>query len=1291
MSESSRGQTPRSSLSTSSTTSAATYSYMNGEPSNTALRVGSTNDAQYPLDDAVSSPRHTSQDGDRDIRRSEDGDEELNTRRQRPRRTGGFLLDASPDSRLEEGASRHSVRESGGDKGKGREDGSELSLRRGKTRHSAHRSKQSVGSSPLSVEITNYMSQEGHGLDGASSDTSKLYHQDSNVLDTQAENISTSMRKDLQTEPPSLDTDPAQIVRLALNLSESRRRHVSAARLSPIDSLGGNRRYLSSGQLGPMYPSNSALGTTNGSLRYALQQRTGSRNLSPRTAQLARGLGTPPVTKALENQNSTSEILVAPNYEIQILDNSTLSPSDATLLRAEKARTALELSYEYRRLLQYLPKLPVIQKSRPETAKGVHKANEEHSHRLGRCYNPLQYVRNRKVRTRERMTLDAEKNGWSDIERVRDWVNSIASHEPTLDGVPYLPSFVPVLSYCEENDLSTVSSLRRPNAPATMKASRPRTDWNITSWDLLADAYWLELDDHKKLIEDREGRKLYPNTIPQVEHHNRSSITQLLPRKSASIPRRNQSPEKVNVVVDKQNLQPRERGRPRHQLRGSVTSLQEYSSSQDRKAKWHRKLVRSQSSSSSAESPHGSLSRGPRLYGRGDSRDRQDSAVLERQVLDLLAKEADTIDWGDGNSIHGMQESADKPTGAGVSGGKYDNTGVSLSDEGNNGPKNEKIDLDDELPSTQADSRAYLIEERQPRISLEDPDTTAPSSPIDREVVPSIAINLSPPAFRSKSPSKPLPFPHRSLNYAHSRDRQLVGETDFARPSKTPIVLAKGSMKTVDDDKEASSTPNAAFLSPKKAEGFSRVLRHRGSDSKSLKELKDQKGPQIKTRGLLKSSKLAGFVGNPVSKVGDFLRRRDQFNLSPDLSSPISSYASEASGTDEDLAADETHNIRLTQSTNDLPAGAQSNQKPVNGAAPKYHMSNLPSFVSAPKRTDENEQSRPEHFDVDDHVGRQQLASRLRGRAGGFDRLAPLNLDLDSVSRSRSPSLSRIKTHESNLTESRQPSISASDTSRQPSDRRLSTILGLPGKIGLGGPPVTGLASLETHSRTFQDRFGPEGDHQWSMFVGGAPVISRNVTQKDIIRVRALLLSSGVKAKEILRRFDSIPLSVSPMLQNLQPFSATPLQPLSRSKEHIFAARLLVKNIDGSNVALRRAANEFSQMAIGSFHEQLSSLESRISKSLTPRLRASADEADALSTELATSFRLSVKQLNDNIDHILRRKRRRFRWIRNSGYLLLEWVLLGAMWWVWLVVVLVRLAMGTVGTLWRIGRWLLWL
>ena len=1210
----------------------------------------------------------------------------------RPRHSGGFLLDSTPAVAFERGPKRTTVYGIDSKKGKNKETdlGLGLGLREHRDRYSGHRhNKPSIGSSPLATVVTNVVAPGDYGFDGSSSRASTTLASGSRP------SADRSPRDSTHSDRGSLDTDPAQIVNLALNLSESRRRQASIGRLSPIDALGNNRRIVSAGQLGPGLTLTPVIGSTGGSLRYQLQQqRKGARNISPRSDLL----GGPELTAYGGQQTQEPELSdeppIVPWYDLQLLDDLSFNPSDATLSRAEKAKTSLELLYEYRRLLQYLPRLPTPPKSRPSTARGGVKPAQEVSRSLGRVYNPLQYVRNRKVRGRERKEFDAEADGWKDVDKVRAWVNTVASHPKDLpakvdDKYP-LPTFEPAAKAENRSDDPSMLSPHRANVPSITKitrAPRPRSDWVSNPWDLLADAYWLELDGHKMLIEDREGHKILPIIKPQMDPVPRSSrdIPRIPPRRSASIPRTDLSPERPKLTGDMPDTSSKDRGRRRHQLRDSITGLRDYNSSQDRKARWHRKLVRSRSSSSSEESAPGSSDRNPRLRGRGDSRERQDSAVLERQVMELLAKEAENVNWGSLEAVTGHDPDAELSVEDTVEAHKSNGRTVELRSTRANSKERKRQSRD--LSPRKGESANGI--EYKPRVSFDDLDLTAPSSPVDKEVVPSIAINLSPPGSRSGSPHKPMPFQHRPLRLEHNKGKANVDETDFAAVSYNTSAeigskyhqnrFSSGHNSTGYDD-EVLLSSNEGLLSPKTAEAIGKGPRRRRSDSRSLRGFRDES--ESKIRGLLKGSRLADIVGKPVSKVGDLLFRKDGGNRPSNIQSPTSSYVSEASDPDEDPSGN--RDMGQKRSSVELAGRRMLPNASSNGQSPKYHMNNLPSFRSPDKKI-QREKVDASTLSEDDHITRQQRELRGRRRPSRLDRLAPPNLDMRAVSPGPSPSSDRYETPEADMSdESCRPSATASDIGARRSHQQA--LLGMPGKLRQDGPPPTGLAGLDNRHRGSST--GPELEHHWSISNCETSAVRGAVSQRDITRVRAFLLSSGVKAKEITRRANEIPTTPSPLLQEAQDITGITAAPVPRCQQQQLAARLLVKFIDSNHTQLSQALERFSHEPSDSFHEQLKTMDSHVATALTPRVRASADDADALNLELSTSYRLDVKRLNDSIDHILRRKRRRFRWMRRGGYLLLEWMLLGAMWWVWLIVVVFRFATGFIGGVWRVGRWL---
>jgi len=179
-----------------------------------------------------------------------------------------------------------------------------------------------------------------------------------------------------------------------------------------------------------------------------------------------------------------------------------------------------------------------------------------------------------------------------------------------------------------------------------------------------------------------------------------------------------------------------------------------------------------------------------------------------------------------------------------------------------------------------------------------------------------------------------------------------------------------------------------------------------------------------------------------------------------------------------------------------------------------------------------------------------------------------------------------------------------------------------------------------------------------------------------------------VKAAEICRRAYLVR---DPPANFLVQLAKEPHRPIPRKEEHVVAARILVRDIDTTHKEHQDALEKFSNITIPALHSRLQDLDDLVSNSLVLRARSAADDAGAQSTQLTTTRTLAVKQLNDGIDLVIRRRRRRLRWARRLGYVLLEWTVLGLMWWVWLVVMVIKTVKGSVRAVVGVVRWMLFL
>ena len=1167
-------------------------------------------------------------------------------------------------------------------------------------RRPVHQRQHSLGSSPLATEIVNVKPEEEDAFAsarGVSNSTntgsvgSSTGSQKARQNHDDREGANTNQRR----SAIGFDTDPSQIVNLALNLSESRRRNFSSGGFLLGRESPPSKRLSSYGQSYGQPQLGLPYSTSGGSLRQHLQQqRQSHRHSSARSNKSSHGRAAVSPGLQSDTQDKRTASTLVPDLRSDVVDNALFKASDATLARVQKAKEAFELSYEYRRLLKQLPELPSPSSSRPATGRKG-RDREQDDQLLGRGYNPLQYVRNRRIRLRERKPLRAEADGWKDVNKVRDWVNNVESERQHahVDGGISLPPFDAPGAGSSILDGIQAPSIAQSKLKAADNPGRPHNDWTFMPWDLLADAYWLHQGDNFKRIEDHSGNKMLDCLRrPDVVSPRTSKEYARKTRTSTSIPRGDTSPERP------QNLAKTSHPAQKQQIRRGQKPLDAGSLLEDRgrKGRWTKGFIRSREPSTSDDSDDG-ISRRIKDRDRPE-RDRLDNIALEKQMMDLLAKEEDDNRQSltDAEAAHHTRKESSTSDGPQPNGSPIEQRKQlpkAPQRLKTDSPVKQRASLS---PKTSFDGHRF----NHQRMSSDDLDLTRPNSPTVAGFIPSIAINLSPstsPRATAASPEKsPTAISDASQQHKRSDSKPAVSEHDFGTESRASLELTRPSTSEEppsDAGNLARLTDSAKnFLSPTK----SRTLghKHRVNDSRSFRNLKDQSEPESRLRGILKGGRLAEIVGSQVSRAGDMLWRKDGANNALAGASPTSDHGSTDSDVDDaDISA-------LESSPNDLSRVTTSNddmdrtKRPSTALErkPKYFMSNLPSFRSPNERKDSLAQS-PNSSPVLDPISRQQRVQKERTRSSRFDRLAPPRIDMRGVSPSASPTASRAQSPTAGEEEASRASSVDDFRSRVSSHGRLNDMLGIPGKVGtvIKGPTPTGLSKFEAQPQQGRPRPNLEGKRQWSISDRGMAATSGTITKRDIARVRALLLSSGIKASEIARRADEVPDQPSKLLQGIEDAIDEPLPRAAPAQEHVVAARLLVRAVENTNNQLQDAESRFTSVTVKDLSGRIHTIGKRINASLSPLVRDSADDADAFSAELTTTHTLSVKQLNDRVDLILRRRRRRSRLIRRSGWAVLEWTVLGIMWMVWFIVVIVRLIRGTVTGSVRAVKWLFWL
>ncbi|PVH83995.1 hypothetical protein DL98DRAFT_411994 [Cadophora sp. DSE1049] len=1169
-------------------------------------------------------------------------------RSHRSRTSGGFLLSNAAfeppmDSATSSGSAIESVlrqRHSVGDqKGK-------TALKSPEKKHRKRRSNigTSVGGSPLAANVVT----AGNGVESRDHEPA-------------AKAMATSTA-------PALDVDSAQIVNLALNLSESRR--------------NAQRRVIST----PLPPATGGLGEsfTGGSLRHHLQQqRRVSRNVSPKPDRGEKTMTASPRLASGQRVNSPLQ----PSFDSQQDGQYQYHFSASTLARAEKAKNAIELMAQYRRLLQYVPPLKPQALEKTSTASPAGTApgspvlssslgpsrtisNTSSNRPLGRPYNPLQYIRNRKVRSRNSRAIDGEAQGFGDLEKVSSWVDAVshqASSEDAQADCLMMPQFSKAADDAASPFGSPQSGQGKPHS-APVKVKRPRIDWVTNPADMIADVFWLEQDDNKKLIEDRHGLKIFPpskelkrpisrseepevkNTSPKAKADDLGLDMRMLDTKLPEFksvkPESERFPDLSTSRARKKFRDVRAAARLHHGHSGSFSHLRSSRSRSD--------------DSDSDESDDSMPRRRRRRSGTADSYD-NGKGILEKQMMEILAKEAEEARWASRDNAGKRNDPIPlKPLPkdmAKANGSAGHSRSASLvKDSRANGGSSGRASL--EVPGMNG------------RGSMEDLNTTAPNSPSTKasklgdRFIPSIAMDLSSGRSRPTSPSR------RPLSRMRSKIRPFYERSHESDQPDIDVVASIEQDQESPDPRRRSMSPVKKIIS-RTTDESQKAFRKSGS----IRKGKEESG----IRGLFKNAR------NPVSRVSDLLWRKE--------ASPGQGNSSGFSTDESDI--EEIRNPQKVTHSRDSSVGTpfedaedpspQVEKKSyINGVPP------LPIFTSPFERRGRPTRMQSDESYVAPNSRLRQLPTREERRKFGSNNMldAP-RIDVHNASPTSSPDTAPMDRfhRDSSVSDIDSRRNSVNDVHR--ADARLNSILGLPGKRR-NALPITGLSSLET---THDHRPSLEG-RQWSISDRSPSEHRGPMNRREIARVRALLLSSGIKAKEISRRaaeLKDLRADKDPLYEDIADMAHEDVEPVPKSQQHRLAARIISDDVQLSSQIWQDSADTFVNDTVNVLMSRIGSLQHRLVDNLTPMTRTAADEADEVSKDLVTSQMLKVKRIGDKIDKMTRTRRRRFRWLRRGGWVLVEWALVGIMWYVWFMVVIARVVMGVGRGIVGSVRWLLWL
>ncbi|KAJ4286462.1 hypothetical protein N0V90_013162 [Kalmusia sp. IMI 367209] len=1168
------------------------------------------------------------------------GERDFAQRKQRNRKSGGFLLDSAFHSGSRARRSHNGGREADAKDKQSSHDSHRND--RGERVEKHHVAYGTANSSPLSREVR--MTDAGGAdterrVDSVNTEEHGAHGIQVGKMRTGALEVPSTAHERGQipeATTPRSAFDPNQIVHMALNLSESRRRNLNAGQLLTPQARVPSGTHRDGSFHSP--------GTGSGHLKqYFNEQRRVSRNISPFGDKGSPGPGR---HMSMSMQRRGSMLAQGQQY----------TPSEASMRRADKFRAFIELRVEYLRLLEFLPPLKpdssapgnfvVMANNVPGSPHAQLTRMPSHinsQYELGRPYNPLQFLRNRRSRARERKAFDHQPEEFADVQEVRKWIDRVeeAVQSPSyrrLDGVA-LPR------YHEDH-----GSAAEPPKPA-----RPNKVWIFTIEELLADAHWLEHGDNKTIVEDRHGRKIFPPKEPQKQ-----DFLQLRSSKEYPEARRKSWVEGLAGVADNHNTTGdeseglSERGRKRR-----ILPTFRAESPKHKKHIWSgSKQAGSHTDSSDSDSDtHKRRSRKTQRIVDGDN-DTGPLALRMKQLMEREAKETGTAQtpilftpdtpnkWG--------QDRAEEHE-------EFTRSSFEASASANGSTRMTPIDLGLKLPPKQrTDPELSKDPSKEYRSSFEEFDSTAPSTPIHQRHYPHIDGDSPPP---SRAGSERKKFKKSKLDFLRSEESKANRLEHQFRPGSADSDKKQSYRNASEEIEEGTGIGSAIWAAPGAVKNF---LGHRKNDSVSslpspVKDnRRDVKEPPSAVTRFIKG------VKNEGSKVGEFIFRKDRPADDSDTDLAEDQPIVVDSETDEDFGSlRRRRRPNLGRSTTAETAGSVTSKK-TSG----YHLE-LPSFRSSyQSKIDEDSDSQ-----LSDHHITRQARETAKNRSPRFDKLAPPPIDL-----------SRIST--------------ATSISPSPSQDRISQLLARPGGVGHAGLPVTALAkdkaSQDSSERRSSSRPTLEGKRHWSITDDKDHVLSRKTTSSiisssEIASVRALFLCSGIKAKEINRRALEVREHPPSFLIRAAKSAKADLYGVSRKEEHVLAAHILVNSFEASTQALHHSANAFRESKVVELTSMINGLKDKVDAELFTRVRNSGDQAVKMTSWVSADAPLTVKQITDDIDHMLRMRRRRTRWIRRVGWTTLEWMLLGFMWCAWLVVTLVRVVVRVVGVAWRVSKWLLWL
>ncbi|RKF58881.1 hypothetical protein GcM3_179017 [Golovinomyces cichoracearum] len=1020
--------------------------------------------------------------------------------------------------------------------------------------------------------------------------------------------------------------DSAQIVTLALNLNESRK-------LASRFSMSNNPNLLDN--------------VTNGNLPPQSRHRQLLSEHHSKPDKIERIL-----TQSVKTPESGTDRSHPISINLNSNQGYTYHFSPSTLARSERAKTTFELMALYRRLLNFVSPLKqgpdklenskiassILSDYSENFAPTVSHDSIRLTRHMGRSYNLLQYIRNRKLRARISKSIDGEAQGFGDIEKVSRWADDVAKvvssscfESPDKISLPKFPGKNLEKAIPDTSPEFCIDEGQK----APMKVRRPRNEWSINPADLIADLYWLEQDENKNIIEDRFGNLIFTKDFES--RRLRTDEAQIFESclENSSSHRSKEFHFDLRIDTDvplfksfklgaEKRISKASIGSPPYNLNISDPALSLRGSDYiETHLASYQNRTRSRSQSLSSAS-----GRGRRRHRRGaksNSKSSKNFIDLERNDSYLIKE---MLPFG--SKLTKKSNDSLKPI-------------TDLSSENQHHRRYSTVQGTDTLKNGYQYKQRYDTRGIMPRNSGDYresmSDSTTSSSPWRRSKrLKDSAITIIEPV----------------LQQARNSIRRQSDELDQKEKRHRSASTTSMNQSTVSKNLRGDS------------------LSSENAFSNLTSESEKRKKNSIDMRRRVKNEQVSGIRGflrnarNPVSRVSNYFWRKD-FATGNSSGFTLNDSDPEDFTLNQSITQElATYREKMEHSSQDDSTLVLSGKEEIS-----FQQEKLQHFLS-----DKSTGSNLAELDVCSKGGTSQISpSQSLGQDhfhNEYNDVSPtFSLDQDHILHSDSG------TSESSNQRPRSTAISEANA-------RLNAILCQPGHPRKLSPPA-GYANLEISDR--------RRNYSW-LSHDRRTTIKDHAMNREIARVRTLLLSSGVKAKEFQRRADNLKkltTEVDSPYIGMNILAQSPLGRVPTIQRHKLAVKILSEDMKCFSSMWNSSLDDFIQVTSKSLTKRITTLQTQLVEVLTPKTRTAANDADILSRDLVTDHRLALTHVTDQITQIMQRRRARFRWMRRGGWLIVEWVLIGIMWWVWFIVVIIRIFLGS-GKLMIGGvKWLFWL